>query len=101
MTADQVPEAATGAEAQQIQQNIVSSIQGIKPDGVGPFGQYCMAYGQCGAAETAAKAKEFHDFLTTTFGAEFTSNMLPQLVRLLPAKEKRVALMVHAGLVAP
>ena len=44
---------------------------------------------------TAAKAKEFHDFLTTTFGAEFTSNMLPQLVRLLPAKEKREGL--HLG----
>ena len=95
-----VPEAVTGVEAQQIQQKIVASIQGIKPDGVGPFGQQCMAYGQCGPDETAAKAKEFHDFLVDTFGANFTSSMLPQLVRLLPAKEKRVAMLVQAGVLA-
>ena len=99
MTIDQVPGAATGPEAQQIQQNIVSSIQGIRPDGVGPFGQQCKAYGTCGPEETAAKAKEFHDFLVGTFGADFTSRMLPQLVRLLPAQEKRVAMFVQAGLV--
>jgi hypothetical protein len=101
MTADQVPDAASGAEAQQIQQTVVSGIQGIKPDGVGPFGQQCMGYGQCGPELTAAKAKEFYDFLMNTFGPEFTKSMLPQLVRLLPDPKKRVALFVAAGLVAP
>ena len=96
---DYVPDAATGPEAQQIQQHIVSSIQGIRPDGVAPFGQQCKAYGTCRPEETAAKAKEFYDFLVTTFGADFTSRMLPQLVRLLPAQEKRVAMFVQAGLV--
>eukprot|EP00935_MAST-01C_sp_MAST-1C-sp1_P000969 g969.t1 len=62
-----VPEAVAGVEAQEVQQSIVSSIQAIKPDGVGPFSQQCMAYGQCGPNETAAKAKEFHDFLVNTW----------------------------------
>ena len=100
MTIDQVPEAATGVEAQQIQQQIISQLVEIKPEGVGPFGQQCMAYGQCGPNETAAKAKEFHDFLVNTFGASFTSSMLPQLVRLLPAKEKRAAMLAQAGVLA-
>jgi hypothetical protein len=101
MTVDQIPDAATGAEAQQIQQNIVSGIQGIRPDGVGPFGQHCMGYGQCGADQTETKAKEFYDFLLNTFGPEFTKSMLPQLVRLLPAKEKRECLLKHGGFLAP
>ena len=94
----QVPEAASGPEAQQIQGRIVSAIQAVKPDGVAAFGQQCMAYGQCPSHETETKAKEFHDFLTNSFGAELTASMLPQLVRLLPAKDKRVALYVAAGL---
>ena len=89
----EIPEAATGAEAQQIQQNIVSGIQGIRPDGVGPFGQMCMGYGQCPADQTEAKATEFYDFLINTFGPEFTKNMLPQLVRLLPDSKKRECLL--------
>jgi hypothetical protein len=80
---------------------IVSGIMGLKPDGVGPFGQQCMGFGQCGPDQTATKATEFYDFIMNTFGPEFTQSMLPQLARLLPSKEKRVALFVAAGLVAP
>jgi hypothetical protein len=97
----EIPDAASGAEAQQIQQNIVSTIQGIRPDGVGPFGQQCMGYGQCGPELTEAKAQEFYDFLMNTFGPEFTQSMLPQLVRLLPAKDKRECLLKKGGFLQP
>ena len=44
------------------------------------------------------KEWDYLNGLTNTFGAELTASMLPQLVRLLPAKDKRVALYVAAGL---
>jgi GTPase SAR1 family protein len=97
----EVPDEASGAEAQQIQQNIVSTIQSIRPDGVGLFGQQCMQYGQCGPELMEAKAQEFYDFLMNRLGPEFTQSMLPQLVRLLPAKEKRECLLKKGGFLQP
>jgi hypothetical protein len=50
--------------------------------------------------ETPAKAKEFYTFLITSFGLDFTRDMLPHLARLLPTRAKRIALLNEGQLLS-
>jgi serine/threonine protein kinase len=114
-----IPKEATGAEVQQINQDIISAIHGVLGLRVGVdvdldghqhqslvrFDDMCTEYIQCRAYETETKAKEFYDYLNDTFGPEFTKTVLPLLVRFLAEREKRKCLWKlyenHGGFGAP
>ncbi|KAF0693848.1 Aste57867_15226 [Aphanomyces stellatus] len=92
----QVPPAATGADAQTIYAQCMDTIRaargGNNEAGVKTFKANCKAYG-LGEMDAAT----FHASLVADIGAEATSVLVPNLVRLIPDEEKRRALLEYDG----
>jgi hypothetical protein len=67
-----LPEAATGPEAEAVFTKIMGAVQARNPDAVTNFNKGCKRYGKSPPELVQQHAKQYFDFLVQSFGPEFT-----------------------------
>ena len=76
----------------------MDAVKAVQPQRVEEFQGWCQYYGSAPNEEAEAKAKEFFQYLTTAFGQDFATQVVPDLAKLIPDVVKQVQLLKCAGL---